>query len=174
VHILPIRRGLIALFFVPLAGCPAGSSEPAAGPAQTSAETSVPTATAVEVKPSASAAQPIATSSSHPTGSTAAVAGKYTSPSCDERKYPRELDLGADGQFTSRDLVSPCPPDRECYWSGVVQRKGTFTTNGASITLSPDAGAPTSPGAPFPTQLAFQDGVPIEAPDHSHCVYKKR
>lgn len=133
----------------------------------------------VDVTPSSSpvasttpTAGPTATPSTSSSGpSTASVAGDYTSPSCGKRTYARELSLGADGHFTASDLVSPCPPKAVCVWSGIVVRQGTYSTNGASITLVPEGGASGQPGEPLATELALDHGAPVEDPDHSHCVY---
>lgn len=133
----------------------------------------------VDVTPSSSpvaSATPTAGPTAAPTSSSsgasaASVAGDYTSPSCGKRTYPRELSLGADGHFTASDLVSPCPPKAVCVWSGIVVRQGTYTTNGSSVTLVPEGGPTGQPGEPLATDLAFDHGVPVEDPDHAHCVY---
>lgn len=50
--------------------------------------------------------------------------------------YARELIVGEDGTFTHLDLVSPCPPNARCMWSGVVTRQGTWTVQGPTLTLT--------------------------------------
>lgn len=159
---IAIGLGCVAVGLV-LAGC-AGAS----------GGDGTPTETATVSTPPPSSASP--TSSGPAAAPTPqAVAGTYASPGCGARKYAREITLNADGGFTSRDLVSPCPREATCVWSGIVDRKGTFTVDSASwIGLTPsEAGKPA--GEPLPARLLFHapDGTLIEDPDHTNCVYAK-
>jgi len=101
-----------------------------------------------------------------PTGTGApaadAIAGKWVSPSCGGRKYAREIDLSAAGTFTSRDLVSPCPPKVACVWSGIVDRSGQWSRQGDKIVLTVDGGADQKPGVALPAELTLEGGALVE------------
>lgn len=130
-----------------------------------------PSGAATVTLPSASASS----SASAPTSDPGAnLAGTWQSPSCGARKYARELTLGSDGTFSARDLVSPCPKDASCVWSGIVERKGTYTSSASWLTLTvSDAGKPA--GEPLPARILdhASDATLIEDPDHANCVYTK-
>lgn len=87
----------------------------------------------------------------------------WMSPECGERTYARTLELAADGTFVVRDLVSPCPEGATCVWSGIVERRGTYTAtnDGIALVLADDT---KGPGAkPLPTTLGRDaTGAPTE------------
>lgn len=127
--------------------------------------------TATVTLPSASPSSSASAPSSDPGAN---LTGTWQSPGCGARKYARELTLGADGTFNARDLVSPCPKDASCVWSGIVERKGTYASGAGRLTLSvSDAGKPA--GEPLPGRLLYHapDATLIEDPDHTNCVYTK-
>lgn len=114
------------------------------------------------VATTSSAAQPVVTAAP-PTPT-----GRWVSPSCGARTYPRELELFADGRFVSRDLVSPCPPGVSCVWSGVVERSGRFTVAGARLALVVEKGEAARGGQALPDSLGLDGGAPVEG---ATCVY---
>ncbi|AUX46416.1 uncharacterized protein SOCE26_079220 [Sorangium cellulosum] len=100
--------------------------------------------------------------------------GEWISPSCGTRKYARTIRFDARGTFLGQDLVSPCPPDVVCIWSGIVSTRGTYTVEEDTIFLSMlNHGA--GPAAPFPTELGIdaETSAPVET-DHegNACVYE--
>jgi hypothetical protein len=103
-----------------------------------------------------------------------AVVGKWSSPSCGERKYERWLDLEAGGRFTADDRVSPCPPGARCVWSGIVHREGTWKVEGGRVALSVGGDEKTPRGAPFPTSLAAAGGKLAEDGGGARCEYTRR
>ena len=93
--------------------------------------------------------------------------GTWSSSECGARSYPREVTLVAGGTYNGRDLVSPCPPNARCVWSGVVTFGGTWRQDGAVVGLSEervDQGqlAKARPSElhfdPITTRLYEQDG----------------
>ena len=50
--------------------------------------------------------------------------------------WPIRLELGGDLTIVQRDLVSPCPLDVVCVWSGIVISQGTFVLDGTSLALT--------------------------------------
>jgi hypothetical protein len=156
-----------ALVTVPLllgAGCSA--------PAEVNVPDSGPTAPEPSAVPSTASH-----STTGPTGTqVGSLAGSWTSASCGERKYVRQIELAADGTFSAADLVSPCPPGAACVWSGIVYRRGTYSVAGGTVTLTPAAaGGPQ--GKPFPATLGLDPatGAPFEADGNgATCPYERR
>lgn len=78
--------------------------------------------------------------------------GAWLSEACEERAYPRELDLREDGTYTGLDLVAPCPEDAHCEWSGVVVWSGTWTSSRTEVHLTEtdflDGGGAMNPERP--------------------------
>lgn len=104
------------------------------------------------------------------------LVGKWMSASCGERTYARLLDLAADGTFDCADMVSPCPPEVICVWSGIVHRRGTYTVADGRITLmvSNDGGLP---GRPLPASLGVDpvSGAPFEIDSGDKaCAYVRQ
>jgi hypothetical protein len=117
----------------------------------------------VPATPSASAA-PI--SSQEPD-----LSGTWSSATCGKRAYERIIIVTSDGKFTADDRVSPCPPDKQCVWSGIVHRTGTWKRVALTLALFPDDVAGKQAGEPFPSTLA-PAGAGIE--DDYGCAYVKR
>jgi hypothetical protein len=101
-------------------------------------------------------------------GPGASVVGSWRSPSCGTRSYPRELEFFPDGRFTARDLVSPCPAGVSCVWSGVVDRGGRFSVDGARLELVVEQGETARGGQALSTTLTLTGGAPVE---EGGCVY---
>jgi hypothetical protein len=99
--------------------------------------------------------------------------GKWVSPSCGARTYPRELELLVDGRFVSRDLVSPCPAGVSCVWSGIVERSGRFTVTEARIALVVEKGEAARGGQALPETLVVEGGAPVEEAGGARCVYAR-
>jgi hypothetical protein len=162
-------RTLVCLAFVSLAACSGKSHvEPTDGSTSsvTIEPTAPPTATAAP-EPTASSAPPSA-----PAPTT--LEGTFTSPSCDKRTYAREITFSKDGKFGAQDLVSPCPPNARCVWSGIVARAGTFTLTGKTVTLTVTEGADAKPGSPLPVTLTFEGGTLSESSGGATCAYQRR
>lgn len=102
------------------------------------------------------------------------LVGTWSSPSCEKRTYARKIQFDLAGSFTGMDLVSPCPPDVFCFWSGIVHRKGTYTVEESTIKLAVSGPRTMSAGQPFPTELEIDPATnaPAETtPDGGYCVY---
>lgn len=104
-----------------------------------------------------------------------AVSGAWVSPSCGARTYTRRIDLAIDETFQSTDLVSPCPPNVVCVWSGVVNRKGTFVVGKGTIELTvKDDGGGAGMGQPLPRSLGLDPNThtPFETDSNGKaCPY---
>lgn len=154
--------------FILLVACSSSNGSGSTGTAPT--QTAEPTATSPE---------PTTQPTSQPTTTTAPTAsappandgpaGSWTSASCGNRKYVRDLDLKSDGSFAAHDLVSPCPPDAKCVWSGIVDRKGTWKLEGDKVSLS-FTDANKQAGDPLPSSLGWSGGVLKEG----SCNYSRR
>jgi hypothetical protein len=146
-----LRRSALVLVLV--GGCDSGTtqapSEPAApvGPAPADPVPSVPTQ--------------------------ALEARLWTSASCADRAYPRTLAFAGDGTFVARDLVSPCPEGAQCVWSGIVERKGTYTATADRIALALQGNEPAPAAKALPTELRREaSGAPAEVDaGGTRCVY---
>jgi len=93
------------------------------------------------------------------------VAGRWAGPPCEYRDYYRQLELQTDGTFRATDLVSPCPADARCIWSGIVIRSGTWRLHGRRIDLhveQDDRQARPLPGALqyFSGSQTLEEAVP--------------
>jgi hypothetical protein len=101
------------------------------------------------------------------------LVGTWSSPSCGKRTYARKIQFGLGGNFTGMDLVSPCPPDVVCFWSGIVHRKGTYSVQESTIKLAVSEPR-TAAGQPFPTELVIDPPTQAPAegtPEGDYCVY---
>lgn len=67
--------------------------------------------------------------------------------------YEIEFAFGNDGTFTRTDLVSPCPADVMCFWSGIVTNSGKYTVSGSTVTLTYDGTPNTNAGVKLPATL---------------------
>lgn len=94
--------------------------------------------------------------------------GSWKSNACGARKYRRDLKLEAGGRFESLDLVSPCPQGAVCVWSGIVDRKGTWKLEGATVRLTVEGEDPKQ-GTPLPPTLGWSGGVLSEG--DGACAY---
>lgn len=63
------------------------------------------------------------------------IVGTWTSASCGERSYARELVFVEGGSYVRLDLVSPCPPNTLCVWSGIVHFTGGWRLEGDKVRL---------------------------------------
>lgn len=123
---------------------------------------------------------PTTGTATEPTGTDASpavsVVGTWASASCGDRTYPRHIDFAAGGTFSATDLVSPCPPQVVCVWSGIVHRTGRYSVDGDAITLTV-SGPGGAPGKPFPASLGLdpRTGAPIETDSAGNvCPYERR
>ena len=143
------------------------SPAPSTPPSPTSGPVEIPTAggggTAAPSGPAATG-----------TPSASNVAGAWTSPSCGERKYERQLTLHPDGTFEAADLVSPCPKGVQCVWSGIAIARGTWKQSGASIRLEAAPTESKRPGQPLPEELGIDPATsaPVERAGGAACVYQ--
>ena len=102
------------------------------------------------------------------------LVGTWSSPSCGKRTYARKIQFDLGGSFTGMDLVSPCPPDVVCFWSGIVHRKGTYIVQENTIKLMVSEPRTMSAGQPFPTELVIDPPTQAPAegtPEGDYCVY---
>jgi len=151
----------LALAFV--AGCSHHTPAPTDGSEAT--ETTIPTPPTDSGTAAATSAPPAGDG----------LAGAWTSPSCSKRTYPREITFDSNGIWSARDLVSPCPPNAKCVWSGIVDRSGKSKLEGTKVLLIPNEGSERSQaGSPFPTEMSFDAGVLSEpSDDGGSCHYKR-
>jgi hypothetical protein len=129
--------------------------------------TAPPSATPTAAPTATPSATPTASSSATP-AAPAALIGTWVSPSCGERKYARRITFDDKNGFTASDLVSPCPKGVTCIWSGIVERRGTWSSDGRKVTLEVKGPADTR-GAPFPAALELSPG-PSEG---AACPYQR-
>lgn len=136
-----------------LASCGAKPS----GPADTPKDLS----TATEVDPQPAPAAP------------RALVGKWMSLACGERTYPRTIDFAADATFHAEELISPCPQDVDCVWSGIIERDGTYVVADGRIALT-DTSEASAAAKPLPATLEIDasSGAPVElAQGGTRCTY---
>jgi hypothetical protein len=119
-------------------------------------------------------AEPPAVAPPAPEGRGLPVPSSWTSPPCEGRAYERRLQF-TDERFAARDLVAPCPPDKLCVWSGILDRGGTWTLDRRQIrlTLDPDprTGAPPQASQfPLPETLWLADDGTLTE-DGGACPY---
>ncbi|MCB9796165.1 MAG: hypothetical protein H6741_26000 [Alphaproteobacteria bacterium] len=100
------------------------------------------------------------------------VTGAYSSASCHDRAYERRITLNENFTYSGQDLVSPCPPDVTCIWSGIVNFSGTWAQEAGDILLT-EADAPNGDKAMArPKRLTWTDGLLTEPHPDGDCVYK--
>jgi hypothetical protein len=108
-----------------------------------------------------------------PAATPASIVGTWSSPSCGERKYIREIAFANDGTFRSDDLVSPCPKGVTCVWSGIVTRAGTYSATADRVTLQTPA--EKSPQArALPASLEIAGASLVEVAGTERCAYARR
>jgi hypothetical protein len=67
--------------------------------------------------------------------------------------YEVQFEFALDGTFVKRDLVSPCPPDAVCFWSGIVTNTGTWNVGGTAVNLAYNTANDFSGAVGFPATL---------------------
>ncbi len=97
--------------------------------------------------------------------------GSWSSASCGDRTYERQLKVATDGTWAAMDLVSPCPPGAMCVWSGIVPTNGTWAADGEAITLAFDGALPAQVKA-LPTRLALVPDGLLAAVEGETCEYQ--
>jgi hypothetical protein len=102
----------------------------------------------------------------------APLVGRWSSPSCGKRTYPRLVAFAPTGTFMAEDRVSPCPPGTVCVWAGIVFHRGRYTTSAGTITLTLE-GPQGHQGEPMPASMSLDaSGAPVETgTDGQACVY---
>jgi hypothetical protein len=93
--------------------------------------------------------------------------GDWTSPSCGGRAFPQNLRFEEVGQkWAVANLVEPCPPGKQCSWSGMQRQEGIWAKedNDAGIVLKGSGGAGSQPLRRF---KATSNGRLVE----SGCVF---
>lgn len=153
--------------------CTIGCSAQPEGHPTSHATVTLPTAAATPAtQPTTAEATATPSTTSPAPGGT--LTGTWSSAECgDKRKYPRKITFYPDGKFDAADLVSPCPPDARCVWSGIVNRSGTHASVGITVKLAIDA-ASNKGGAPFPESFFFEGGVLSEREGNVGCAYARR
>jgi hypothetical protein len=104
------------------------------------------------------------------------LVGSWISPSCGERTYARKIQFNSDGTFGAQDLVSPCPPDVVCLWSGILYHRGSYEVLENKIRLQLSEPRSRVPAWSFPTTLEIDPatGAPMEgSADGELCVYTR-
>jgi hypothetical protein len=95
--------------------------------------------------------------------------GDWTSTGCEGRSYARNLYIASDHSYAGIDLVSPCPPNAKCMWSGLVAYTGIWKQEGNKVLLR-EIGAPKEAGMAHPTEIqATTKGELIE----NGCTYTR-
>lgn len=95
--------------------------------------------------------------------------GDWTSKTCPGRTYPRNLYINEEGEYAGLDLVSPCPKNVACMWSGLIGFAGTWRQDGDRLVFR-EIGAPSKQGSPHPTEVrADFEGHLVE----NDCRYEK-
>ena len=96
----------------------------------------------------------------------------WTSPECGERSYERRITLNPDFTFVGEDLVSPCPPDTECAWSGVVTWTGRWAITGPALSLTEESAVNGEMGMARPSELKHSRGAALtEQAGDLTCAY---
>ncbi len=98
-----------------------------------------------------------------------AIVGDWTSPACGGRTYARNISFSSNQHYAAIDLVSPCPVDTTCVWSGLTAFAGLWELQGKKLRVQ-QVGVPDVPGGPRPVFFeATSDGKLIE----NGCLYEK-
>ena len=101
--------------------------------------------------------------------------GTWSSPSCGDRTYARTIQFDTSDNFHAQDLVSPCPPDVVCIWSGIVYTEGRYQVAGEKVRLVTDTTNPGMIAKAFPEELQIdaKNNLLIEvSPQGERCPYK--
>lgn len=67
-----------------------------------------------------------------------------------------QFTFNKDYTFEKRDLVSPCPPNAVCFWSGIIFNSGAFQINTNDVELKFQTDSTFSGQVTFPKHLAVQ------------------
>jgi len=98
-----------------------------------------------------------------------AFLGDWTSAPCAGRAFSRNLRFEKENTYAGLDLVSPCPPNAQCAWSGMVAYAGLWKQEGNKLYLR-EIGSPTAAGSPHPTEvISTVDGTLLE----NGCTYTR-
>lgn len=149
---------LAAFAFAATAGCdtpkPAvstpSSGSTAGSPTTTMPPTATPSTTPTTSPTTTASTTPTAAPTTTPTGAAGQESqwvGSWTSASCGDRKYVRQISLMPDKTFRAEDRVSPCPPKVTCVWSGIVVWSGTWALNDKGALLTKTTSGKGGPGA---------------------------
>jgi hypothetical protein len=162
----------------------AASALVACGSSSPKSDASAPTSSGASAPSSAPPAGP--TGSATPTDTAAApttpppggpapisLPGRWTSPRCGERKYVRNLELLDGGTFKAEDRVSPCPPNVQCVWSGIIHRTGSWAQEGNTVKLVVDKDRNPPRGQVLPQSLEHAGAELVEVQGSERCSYTK-
>lgn len=132
-----------------------------------------------EPSPPPSSPVPEQTAGAKPTAEPARIVGdpwvgKWVSPSCGERVYPRWLTIEADGELTIQERI--CPSDEVCDDPEIVTWRGRWkqADHGIAIEMT-DFQAHPKTKAP-PSRLSWQAGpdLLVGRQGDTPCPYGKR
>jgi len=102
------------------------------------------------------------------------IVGTWSSASCGERSYAREMVFVEGGSYVRLDLVSPCPPNTLCVWSGIVHFTGGWRQEGERVRLVEEVQVGSGGPAGFvsrPEELVVGEGVLTAHVAGEDCVY---
>ena len=127
-------------------------------------------------KPAAPTPAPAADPQEEPTPAPAPAVidqllGDWVSAGCGDREYARELAIANDGRWAARDLVSPCPPDAQCVWSGIVLSGGPWAADEDGLTLTDES--TDERAKPRPTRLAPTGEGAVATEGDLPCTYAR-
>jgi hypothetical protein len=73
-----------------------------------------------------------------------------------------------------QDLVSPCPANVACVWSGIIPFEGTWKLEGDRVTLElRETAYETMKHPALPTELTWA-GAPVGVESGVPCTYRAR
>lgn len=104
------------------------------------------------------------------------ITGMWENSSCGERKYRRQINFFEDAHFDAVDEVAPCPPGKQCVWSGIVKWTGTWNLKNHVITLDIKPLKGEKPPENVPKKFAVVDDDPVsigEINGEVICPYQK-
>lgn len=87
----------------------------------------------------------------------------------------QELQFSGEDGVTLHELISPCPPDAICAWSGIRTWDGVYERDGDTIVARWQTAAAQE--VPEPLTLAWSDAPPhlVEQPPASTpCTYRRK
>lgn len=104
------------------------------------------------------------------------VVGTWSSASCGERSYARELVFVEGGSYVRLDLVSPCPPGTLCVWSGIVHFTGGWRLEGDRVRLIEEVQVGSGGPSGFvsrPEELVVDGETLVAHVAGEDCVYAR-